>query len=433
MLEVTVLEVDHSHLLKLGIQWPDQLSLSPLAGSSGRVTLADLQSLDSRSVEAAVSSMTFNAGKTDSNTNILANPRIRARNKETATIMIGEKIPNITTTATSTGFVSENIQYIDVGLKLEVQPTVYADNEVTIKVALEVSSIAKTIQTASGAIAYQIGTRNANTVLRLKDGENQVLAGLIRNDEVSTGNKMPGLGDIPLLGRLFGGKNDQTAKSEIILSITPRLIRNARRPDFALAEFDSGSENMVKISEELVFATTTDSKDAVPTLTDSEPTDPSVSDVAPSIQPTNAALASVPQHTELHLQGPTQVKMGQTFTILLNIQPGEPVSGIPLALTFNPGVLEVISVTEGDFLKQGNGATDFSQRIDRNSGQIFASVIRSDKGGAAKPGNVIAIEFKAISPANAAPIKVTTVAPSNINGLAIDVLPPAFLNVSVSP
>ena len=433
MLEVTVLEVDRSHMLNLGIQWPDQLSLSPLAGSSGRVTLADLQGLGSSSVEAAVSSMTFNAGKTDSSANILANPRIRARNKETATIMIGERIPNITTTITSTGFVSENIQYIDVGLKLEVQPTVYADNEVAIKIALEVSSIAKTTQTKSGAIAYQIGTRNANTVLRLKDGENQVLAGLIRNDEVSTGNKIPGLGDIPLLGRLFGSNNDQNTRTEIILSITPRLIRNVRRPDFALAEFDSGSENMVRIPEEFVFATTTDSKNEALTFTNAEPADASVSDTTPSVQTINAMQATVPQHTEFHLQGPTQVKTGQAFTIQLNIQPGESVSSIPLALSFNPHVLEVTSVTEGDFLKQGNGATHFSQRVDRDSGQIFATVTRSDKGGAAQPGNVIVIEFKAISPVDAAAIKVTTVAPSNIDGLAIDVPPPTLLNVSVSP
>ena len=209
MLEVTVLEVSRSRLLNLGIQWPDQLSLAPLAGASGKVTLGDLKSLNSSGVEASVSSMTFNAKNTDSDTNILANPRIRARNKETAKIMIGDKIPNITTTSTSTGFVSENIQYIDVGLKLEVQPTVYADNEVAIKIALEVSSIAKTTQTTSGALAYQIGTRNASTVLRLKDGENQVLAGLIRDDETSTGNKVPGFGDVPLLGRFFGNKNDK--------------------------------------------------------------------------------------------------------------------------------------------------------------------------------------------------------------------------------
>jgi general secretion pathway protein D len=430
MLEVTVLEVDRSRLLNLGVQWPDQLSLTPLAGISGKVTLADLQSLVSSRVEAAVSPMGFNAGKTDSNANILANPRIRARNKETATIMIGDKIPNITTTSTSTGFVSENIQYIDVGLKLEVQPTVYADNEVTIKIALEVSSIARTTQTTSGALAYQIGTRNASTVLRLKDGENQVLAGLIRNDEISTGNKIPGLGDIPLLGRLFGSKNDQSTRTEIILSITPRLIRNVRRPDFALAEFDSGSENTVKIAEELVFATATNNDNAASTLVDAEPADASVSDATP---PTNVTLAPVPQRTELHLQGPSQVKMGQAFPILLTIQPGEAVRSIPLAMAFNPRELEVISVTEGDFLKQGNSETNFSQRVDRNSGQIFATVTRSDKGGATQPGNVVAIEFKAISPANASAVKVTTVAPSNINGLAIDVSPPALLNVSVSP
>ena len=251
MLEVTVFEVSRARLLNLGIQWPDQISLVPLAGTRGTVTLADLKSIDSSGIEATVLPMTFNAKSTDSDTNILANPRIRARNKETASIMIGDKIPNITTTSTSTGFVSENIQYIDVGLKLEVQPTIYANDEVSIKISLEVSGIVKTTQTTTGALAYQIGTRNASTVLRLKDGENQVLAGLIRDDETRAGNKVPGLGKIPVLGRLFGNDNDQNTKTEIVLSITPRLIRTIRRPDIGLTEFDSGSESMLKIADDL--------------------------------------------------------------------------------------------------------------------------------------------------------------------------------------
>ena len=432
MLEVTVLEVSRSRLLNLGIQWPDQLSLAPLAGASGSVTLADLKNLNSSGVEATVSSLTVNAKKTDSDTNILANPRIRARNKETAKIMIGDKIPNITTTSTATGFVSENIQYIDVGLKLEVQPTVYADNEVAIKIALEVSSIAKTTQTTSGALAYQIGTRNASTVLRLKDGENQVLAGLIRDDETSTGNKVPGFGDIPLLGRLFGNKNDQNTKTEIILSITPRLIRSARRPDFALAEFDSGSDATMRIAEEPTGATVSGMQASLSNPVGIATTDAPApgARAEPTSRPDSEALA--PQRTELRLQGPTQVKAGQAFTVQLAIQPGEPVGSVPLALTFDPRVFEATGVTEGEFLKQDNGTTNFSQRVDRNGGQVFATVTRSGKGGAAQPGDVVAIGFRALSPTNTSAIQVTAVAPIGVNGRSVETIPPAPLSISVT-
>ena len=309
MLEVTVLEVARSRLLDLGIQWPDQLSLAPLAGVSGKLTLDDLKNLNSSTVGATIGPLTINAKKTDGDASILANPRIRARNKESAKIMIGDRVPNITSTATSTGFVSENIQYVDVGLKLEVQPTIYADNEVAIKIALEVSSIVDKITTQSGTTAYQIGTRNASTVLRLKDGENQVLAGLIRNDETSTAKKVPGLGDIPFLSRIFGSRNDHNTQTEIILSITPRLIRNVRRPDLAHSEFDSGSETTLRIRVE--------GSDAVPAgkpaPTGAAAVDATVlSPLIPALNPDQNAPAddkpgtTSPERTEFLLQGPTQ-------------------------------------------------------------------------------------------------------------------------------
>jgi general secretion pathway protein D len=103
---------------------------------------------------------------------VLANPRIRVRNKEKARVHIGDRVPVITTTAAATGgFVSESVSYLDVGLKLEVEPLIYLEDEVGIKVALEVSNIAREIRTVgSSTLAYQIGTRNAATTLRLRDG-----------------------------------------------------------------------------------------------------------------------------------------------------------------------------------------------------------------------------------------------------------------------
>ena len=184
----------------------------------------------------------INLKKQDSDANLLANPRIRSRNREKAKILIGERVPNITTTLTATGFASDSISYVDVGLKLDVEPVIYPDGEVAIKVALEVSNIIAQVQTKSGSVAYQIGTRGAQTVLRLADGENQVLAGLISDEDRRTAYKVPGIGELPLVGRLFGSQADDSAKTEIVLSITPRILRNIPRPSAGLAEFDSGTE-----------------------------------------------------------------------------------------------------------------------------------------------------------------------------------------------
>ena len=247
MLEVEVLEVKRSRLLELGLLWPSSLMLTPLASTAGSpVTLKDLLNTTSASLAAAVPTFGINARAESGDTNVLANPRIRTRNREIAKIMIGDRVPNISTTSTATGFVAESVQYIDIGLKLDVQPTIYLDNEVAIRINLEVSNIAALIQTKSGTQAYQIGTRNASTVLRLKDGENQVLAGLISDEERSTGRKVPGLGDLPMLGRLFGSKLDEGQKTELVLSITPRLIRNNKRPGIELTEFSIGPESAMR-------------------------------------------------------------------------------------------------------------------------------------------------------------------------------------------
>ena len=247
MLDVEVLEIKRSRLQELGLLWPSQMMLSPLASTtSGALSLRDLLNSPRNSLAVNFPSFGINARGESGDTNLLANPRIRTRNREVAKIMIGDRVPNITTTSTATGFVAESVQYIDIGLKLDVQPTIYLDNEVAIRISLEVSNIVSQVQTKSGTLAYQIGTRNASTVLRLKDGENQVLAGLINDEERTSGSRIPGLGDMPVLGRLFGSQRDDAQKTELVLSITPRLVRNNRRPSVADSEFGIGPEGALR-------------------------------------------------------------------------------------------------------------------------------------------------------------------------------------------
>jgi general secretion pathway protein D len=117
---------------------------------------------------------------------------------------------------------------------------------VAIRINLEVSNIVDQVKTKTGTLAYQIGTRNATTVLRLKDGENQVLAGLISDAERSSANKVPGLGDIPVVGRLFGTRSEDGQKTELMLSITPRLVRGMARPALARTEFASGTDTSLR-------------------------------------------------------------------------------------------------------------------------------------------------------------------------------------------
>jgi len=181
--------------------------------------------------------------KDSGDVSILANPRIRVKNKEKAKVHIGDKVPVITSNVTSTGVVSESVSYLDVGLKVDVEPQVFLEGDVGIKVGLEVSNIVQQVKSASGTLTYQLGSRNANTTLRLKDGETQVLAGLISDEDRTGASKVPLLGDLPLLGRLFSNQRDELNKTEIVLLITPRIIRNIERQELAQTEFFGGTES----------------------------------------------------------------------------------------------------------------------------------------------------------------------------------------------
>ena len=251
MLEMDVLEISRSRLQELGIEYPT--SLSSTAGLT-------LQALTHNLASAPLEFLNINTNpvanfkKTVGNINVLSNPRVRVRNNEKARVQVGNKVPLITTNvAGTTGTSSESVQYIDVGLKLEVEPRIALDSHVHIKVALEVSSLGISTTLRNGSQVFQIGTRNATTLLRLKDGETQVLAGLISDDERMNAARIPGFGDIPVLGRLFANQEDKKDKTEIVLAITPRILNNIRRPESELSEYWSGTELSINDRPQIVI------------------------------------------------------------------------------------------------------------------------------------------------------------------------------------
>ncbi|WP_213766679.1 secretin and TonB N-terminal domain-containing protein [Caballeronia sp. dw_19] len=251
ILEVEVLEVNSNDLLNLGVQFPTSVSASLVgpAGVPASLTLDQLKGLNKNSFPLTFPDpfAVLNLRQTSGSTHTLANPRIRVLNREKASVMIGDKVPVITSTVNqNSNAITESISYLDVGLKLEVEPEIHIDNDVTMHVSLEVSNIIKEVRSsATGLLAYQIGTRNANTVLRLRDGETQVLAGLIKTDSQESGTHIPGLGKIPGLGRLFSNTNDTNARSEIVLLITPHVTRSLAVPGSYAQAFPSGTAEQV--------------------------------------------------------------------------------------------------------------------------------------------------------------------------------------------
>ena len=413
MLEVEVMEIKRSRLLQLGIQWPSQLTLAPLEIGGAPLTLDDINNLSQSTTQASLGSLIINARKEDQYGNILANPRIRVRNKEKAKIQIGDRVPAITTTSTSTGFVSESINYIDVGLKLEVEPTVYLDEEVAIKINLEVSNLVREVLSKSGTLAYQIGTRGANTVLRLKDGETQILAGLISDEDRTTANRVPGLGELPVAGRLFGSQKDDNQSSEILLSITPRIVRSIQRPDLLDAEFESGTESNVGAQTLRLATVAPNAIDGRAESAVSKQTTiaapKSVSGGAmvrgttdePRVEPVSGpSTGSSTGSLSIAWQAPAQVRVGEQFSAMVRINSAQALRGLPVLLGFDPQVLQVVNVEEGGFFKQGNGQTNFSHRVDPAQGKVFASLVRQARSpqdtGVNGMGELMRVNFKAI-------------------------------------
>jgi general secretion pathway protein D len=302
MLEVDVMEVSRERALALGIDLP-----TSFGSTLSNMTLDQLAGLG-RGDFVSSSGVTITARKTDGDTNTLATPRIRVRNKEKAKFLVGDRLPVISTAAvpgsTATNgagaVYNTSVQYVEVGIKIEAEPTIYADGEVAIRMALEVSSAGAPNADAAktGTIAYTIGTRSVNTVLRLKDGQTEIIGGLIQDEDTSSATRVPGLGDIPILGRLFGKQTDGKNKKEIIMSITPRIVRNNRQVDSDLLELWAGTENSLRFGNRTGIAAPT-APAAVATAPAAVVTAPAArgaraSAVAPQVAPAAPAPTPVP-------------------------------------------------------------------------------------------------------------------------------------------
>lgn len=328
ILDVEIMEVSSDVLYNLGVQYPSQLGLSVLGqdNKAGVLRWNEISGLNSSALRVAVGDplAVLNLKNTVGKGNILAKPQIRVRNRETAKILIGDKVPVITTSINQTsGFQSESVSYLDVGLKLEVAPEIFPSNEVAIKVALEVSNVAKEITGSSGLRAYQIGTRNADTTLQLRDGETQVLAGLIKDEEIKSASRLPGLGAIPILGKLFSSENNNRRKSELVLLITPHVVRNAGYPDLHEGEFYSGTKDRLalappRLGPQARYDTEPGSALLKGRTSESSAPTGAVPQAEPSVAPVATASQAVPAadaDVRLKLIAPPVASAGQTVTV----------------------------------------------------------------------------------------------------------------------
>jgi general secretion pathway protein D len=320
MLDVQVLEVTSSRTSEIGLALPGSATfgLPPSTPSSTPLTRSNwadqIVSITSPSISASLK-----AGLGDAN--LLSNPSIRVKNRDKARIHIGEKLPVFSSTFNSTGVAgsatnafSTQVTLLEVGLKLDVEPIIHTSKEVEIKLALEVSNVIEKVIGPAQSVGYRVGTRNAVTNLRLRDGETQILAGLIRDDERTSIAGVPGLMELPILGRLFGPQTAVKDKTEIILLITPRIVRSIEAPLLARSAMVAGTEAAVgasplRMQESAVVALSSGTEGAIGRA----PPGRAVARQEPAI----AVEPPAPTSVALGVAGPKIVKAGSDFEVVV--------------------------------------------------------------------------------------------------------------------
>ncbi|HEY1127853.1 MAG TPA: secretin N-terminal domain-containing protein [Roseateles sp.] len=242
MLELEVLRLSDDRLENLGLRWPEQLTFGQ-GGGTAQVPWGQRDQLQVSIVNPAVlADLRGGTGKAA----LLASQRVRVRNRDKAKLHLGQKLPVFTTTSShdvSTS-VAASVSYLDLGLSLEVEPVIQADNEVAIKLALEASQMIRQVTGPAGTRAYEVGMHQISTSLQIGDGQTQMLAGLIGQEDRATTSGLSGFVGLPLLGRLFGVKAETRDRTQLLLLLTPRIVRNLSVPDVAINWADGGTDRL---------------------------------------------------------------------------------------------------------------------------------------------------------------------------------------------
>jgi len=347
---------------------------------------------------------------------------------------------------------------------------------------MEVSDSTDSGTTASGTSLVRVKTTNAQTSLRLKNGETQILAGLIRNDHTASADGIPGLSEVPGVGRLFGGHSDDFSKRELVLSITPRIVRNTPYLAPHLLEYGTGTEGSLRSRPLTMQTGALDTATAV-TLTAPPgtpgaspagggavaavpprggrvstpriPPSPQVSTPNPPAVP--GGNAATPQAAEATtaaatpgatppppgapnggpvtatFDGNNQLKVAQDGTINLNLHFDQPLVSTAFQLGFDPKVVKIDEVTEGNALRADGVQTTFSSRIDAEGGRIIIGIARPTDNGTTGDGTLVQVRMTALAPAESTALRVlgfSAVAPGN---RIQPVTMPQALNLVVEP
>ncbi len=427
VIQVEILQASTDNMKNLGILPPQSttVTINPNYSSTSSSTstgtsttnngiqLNQLTHLNQSDVVFTIPSATANFLMTDSATKIIQNPEIRAIDGQQAKLNIGQRVPVATgsfqagvgvgTTAVNP-LVNTQFQYIDVGVNIDVTPHIHPNREVSMKLQVEVSSVAS-YATIGGIQQPVIAQNKTQEEIRLKEGEVSVLAGLIQRIDTKTLNGWPWLANVPIMRYLFSADNTDIQDSEVLIVLTPRIVR---MPDWSKANLRalySGTETVPAVRKELDVKAPT--SNPAPGLTPAGPVAPaSYPGAAPAAPPAPApgpGLAAAPAQ----VNGPRirfepssiEISPGQTYTVGVAVDNVSDLFSIPVMIQYNPAVISIEEARHGSFLSGGTQEIAVVQRVDKEHGQAIISATRQpNTPGVSGSGTLLGIVIKALAP-----------------------------------
>ncbi len=410
ILQVAVLTANRDRTRDLGISPGTSASLtfsppatstssSSTTTSSTSIALNELKHLSTADYQITLPSATANALLTDSKTRIIQNPEIRDVDGQEAKLKIGERVPVATGSfqagvgvGTTSGagivnpLVNTQFTYLDVGVNVNVTPRVHPNGDVSMKLTIDISAVAGT-SNIGGISQPIIAQQDVENEVRLKDGEVNVIGGLIQQSITNTLSGWPGFQKIPVIRDLFSDNSSTNNDDELLIVLIPHVVRMPAITAENLQSLYSGTDTNPSI------LTVGDA--ATPAATPAPPPPAAPAAGAPPVQP--------PQSQAAQLQfNPSQITMkpGEEQTISIVANNFQDLFSTPMLLQYDPKVISVEEVKDGGFLSAGSGTQDYAlvQRVDQEHGQAIISATRMpNKPGVSGSGTLLGIQIKALA------------------------------------
>jgi len=438
VVDVAILEVNKDKIRNLGITLPQSFGITPQANgsttasttagttgtqgttSNGAFTLNTLANMNATNFAVTIGGGTLNALLSDTDTKVLQNPSIRASDGQTATMKIGSRIPVATgsySAGAATGItagigVQTQFTYIDIGVNIDMTPTIHLDREVSLKLSVEVSTEAGNV-TISGITEPIIGQRSDKTVIQLKDGEPCMLAGILTKLDNYSNSGTPGLSQIPLIKYLFGTINKETQDDEVVFILIPHIVRESVLTKLNTRAIDTGTGTSIELrkapNNELsqidntpagpAPASNTTAANAAAAMVQQmkqQAMPPAPSANPPARTPAAPAVTGPPV-TLMMLPLTTTQAVGSTFQASVYLTGAHDVFSVPLEVQFDPKILQLVNVDSGGLLG-GDGQPVALVHRDEGNGMVTISATRPPGvPGVNGEGQVCILTFKTIA------------------------------------